>query len=152
LAAVAVKYPAFRELGTEVFAISVDTIDSHKQWQEQELSQLVKGGVIFPMVSDPGGEIGTLYGIHDREKGVDSRASFLIDPDGRTQAIEIVADQLGRNIAEVLRQIRALQHQRATGDFRPCGWQPGKPTLPSEPDPKKRAGQVWKTWKTRNAF
>ena len=113
---------------------------------------MVKGGAIFPMLSDPEGKIGTLYGVYDREKGVDSRGHFLIDPDGRIQVIEIVTDRLGRNIAEILRQLRGLQHLRATGDFMPCGWQPGKPTLPLEPDPKKQAGQVWKTWKTKNAF
>ena len=113
---------------------------------------MVKGGVLFPMLSDPEGRIGTLYGVYDKGKKVNGRASFLIDPDGKIQAIEILADPLGRNIAEILRRLRALQHQRATGDFMPCGWQPGRPTLHQEPDPGKRAGRVWKTWKTRNAF
>ena len=113
---------------------------------------MVKGGVIFPMLSDPEGTIGTLYGVYDREGKVDARGSFLIDPDGKIQSIEILPDPLGRNIAEMLRRLRALQHQRATGDFMPCGWQPGRPTLRREPDPGKRAGRVWKNWKTRNAF
>ncbi len=152
MAAVAVKYPAFQELGAEVLVVSVDSVDTHRQWHEKELSQMVKGGAIFPMLSDPEGKIGTLYGVYDREKGVDSRGHFLIDPDGRIQVIEIVTDRLGRNIAEILRQLRGLQHLRATGDFMPCGWQPGKPTLPREADPKKQAVEVWKTWKTKNAF
>lgn len=113
---------------------------------------MVKGGALFPMLSDPEGAIGTLYGVYDQGGRVDGRGSFLIDPDGKIQAIEILADPLGRNIAEMLRKLRALQHQRATGDFMPCGWQPGRPTLPREPDPGKRSGRVWKTWKTRNAF
>jgi alkyl hydroperoxide reductase subunit AhpC len=152
LAAVAVKYPAFQELETEVLAVSVDGVDTHRQWQEKELSQMVKGGAIFPMLSDPEGRIGTLYGAYDKDEGVDSRGHFLIDPDGRLQVIELVAHRLGRNIAEVLRQLRALQHLRATGDFMPCGWQPGKPTLATQPDLKKHAPQVSKTWKTRDAF
>lgn len=152
MAAVAVKYPAFQELGTEILAVSVDSVDSHRRWQEQELNRMVKGGVLFPMLYDPEGMIGTLYGVYDEGEKVDGRGSFLIDPDGKIQAIEILAGPLGRNIAEMLRQLRALQYQRATGDFMPCGWQPGKPTLPHEPDPQKRAGRVWKTWKTRNAF
>ena len=113
---------------------------------------MVQGGAVFPLLSDAAGEIGTLYGVYNREQGVDGRGHFLIDPDGRIQVIEIVADRLGRSIVEVLRQLRALQHLRATGDLMPCGWQPGKPTLPSEPDPKKQGGQVWKTWKTKDAF
>lgn len=152
MAAVAVKYPAFQELGAEVLAVSIDAVDVHRQWQEEELTQMVKGGAIFPMLCDSGGEVGALYGVYDQEKGVDSRGHFLIDPDGRVQVIEIVTDRLGRNIAEVLRQLRGLQHLRVTGDFMPCGWQPGKPTLPTGPDIKKQAGRVWKTWKTKNAF
>lgn len=113
---------------------------------------MVKGGVIFPMISDPNGTIGTLYGVYDREKGTDHRGHFLIDPDGTIQVIEIFADPIGRNISEILRQIRALRHQRETGDYIPCGWQPGKPTLHRASDSKMRAGQVWKTWKTRDAF
>jgi peroxiredoxin (alkyl hydroperoxide reductase subunit C) len=107
-------------------------------------------GVYFPMLSDPGGKIGTLYGVYDRDKGVDSRGHFLIDPDGRIQVIEIVTDPR-QNIGDIASTSRPA-HLRATGDFMPCGWQPGKPTLPREPDPKKQAGEVWKTWKTKNAF
>ena len=46
--------------------------------------------------------------------------------------MEIVASPVGRNIAEILRQLRALQHYQATGEFMPCGWEPGKPTLSQE--------------------
>jgi peroxiredoxin (alkyl hydroperoxide reductase subunit C) len=152
MAAVAVKYPAFQELNTEVLAVSVDSVDSHRRWQEQELSQMVRGGVIFPMLSDPGGKIGTLYGIYDEEKKVDNRAWFLIDSEGKIQAIEIISDIAGRNLAEILRQLRALQHYEATGELMPCGWQPGKPTLPAGPDAAKREGKIWQEWKTRHAF
>jgi peroxiredoxin (alkyl hydroperoxide reductase subunit C) len=149
LAAVAVKYPAFKELGTEVLTLSVDSIDSHKGWREKELSQMVRGGALFPMLSDSEGRIGALYGVYDSEKGVDQRGRFLIDPMGVIQSIEIVSDPVGRDIAEALRQLRALQHHQATGDYMPCGWEPGKPTLTKD---QSRSGEIWKEWKTRHAF
>jgi alkyl hydroperoxide reductase subunit AhpC len=152
LAAVAVKYPAFRELGTEVLAISVDSVDSHREWQEKELSQMVRGGALFPMLSDPKGKIGTLYGVYDQDKGMDARGRFLIDPRGIVQAIEVLPEPAGRNIAEILRQLRALQHHQATGEFMPCGWEPGKPTLSRETGETRRFGNIWKIWKTRHAF
>jgi len=136
-------------LGAEVLAVSVDSIDSHKSWQEKELSQMVKGGAHFPMLSDPGGRIGALYGVYDSEKGVDQRGRFLIDPAGVVQSIEIVADPVGRDIGEALRQLRALQHHQATGDYLPCGWEPGKPALTKY---QSRSGEIWKEWKTRHAF
>jgi len=136
-------------LGAEVLALSVDSIDSHKSWQEKELSRMVRGGALFPMLSDPGGRIGALYGVYDSEKGFDQRGRFLIDPMGVIQSMEIGADPVGRDISEALRQLRALQHHQATGDYLPCGWNPGKPTLSKE---QGRSGEIWKEWKTRHAF
>jgi peroxiredoxin (alkyl hydroperoxide reductase subunit C) len=152
MAAVAVKYPAFQELGVEVLAVSVDDVATHKDWQEKELSKMVKGGALYPMISDEGGKIGTLYGVYDEEKKVDLRGRFLIDPDGVVQSAEIVSAPVGRDISEVLRQVRAFQHHRKTGELMPCGWQPGKPTLPPEKESLNLSGKVWETWRPRNAF
>ena len=62
--------------------MSTDSRFTHKIWQEEELSKMVPGGVPFPMLSDPGGEIGKVYGVYDEGAGVDIRGRFLIDPDG----------------------------------------------------------------------
>jgi alkyl hydroperoxide reductase subunit AhpC len=152
MAAVAVKYPAFQELGTEVLAISVDPVSTHQKWQEQELSRMVRGGARFPMVSDPGGEIGSQYGVYDEDQRVNLRGRFLIDPDGVLQSAEIVSAPVGRDISEVLRQLRAFQHHRKTGELMPCGWQPGRPTLPSESESSRISGKIWETWKPSKAF
>jgi peroxiredoxin (alkyl hydroperoxide reductase subunit C) len=124
-------------------------VDTHRRWQEKELSRMVKGGALFPMLSDPGGRIGALYGVFDPQTGVEQRGRFLIDPKGVVQSMEIVADPIGRSIGEVLRQLRALQHHQATGDYMPCGWEPGKPTLTKD---QSRSGEIWKEWKARHAF
>jgi alkyl hydroperoxide reductase subunit AhpC len=129
--------------------VSVDSVDTHRGWQEKELSQMVRGGALFPMLSDPGGRIGALYGVYDLEMGVDQRGRFLIDPMGVIQSMEILPDFLGRNIGEALRQLRAVQYHQATGDYMPCGWEPGKPTLSKE---QSRSGKIWKEWKARHAF
>jgi alkyl hydroperoxide reductase subunit AhpC len=152
MAAVAVKYPAFREMNTEVLTISVDSPATHKDWNEKELSRMVEGGACYPMLSDPGGKIGALFGVYDADSGLDRRGHFLIDPQGVIQAMEIVASPVGRNIAEILRQLRALQHYEANGEFMPCGWEPGKPTLSQEGEGSPPPGKVWEVWKPRNAF
>ena len=129
--------------------MSVDSVDTHRGWQEKELSQMARGGALFPILSDPGGRIGALYGVYDSDKSLDQRGRFLIDSAGVIQSIEIVADPVGRDIRETLRQLRALQHHQATGDYMPCGWEPGKPTLTQK---RSRSGEIWKEWKTRHAF
>jgi peroxiredoxin (alkyl hydroperoxide reductase subunit C) len=150
MAAVAVKYPAFKELGAEVLAISVDPIDVHREWQKKDLVRLVKGGVRFPMLSDPGGSLGRLYGMYNENTKTDLRGHFLIDPQGIIQIQEILPDQVGRNVTEILRQLRALQHYRKTGRFIPCGWQPGRPTVNAES--RTRNQKAPGEWKTRHAF
>jgi peroxiredoxin (alkyl hydroperoxide reductase subunit C) len=152
MAAVAVKYPAFQGLGAEVLAASVDSVTTHQEWQEKELSRMVKGGALYPMISDPDGKIGHLFGVYDAKTGLDLRSHFLIDPHGVIQAMEILAAPIGRNISEILRQLRALQHYQATGEFMPCGWEPGKPALPKGEETPRMSGKIWEVWKPRNAF
>jgi alkyl hydroperoxide reductase subunit AhpC len=149
LAAVAVKYDELKALGVEVLSMSTDSRFIHKIWNEEELSKMVKGGIRFPMLSDAGGQVGKVYGVYDDEAGVDIRGRFLIDPDGIIQAMEVVTPPVGRNVSELIRQVKAFQHVRATGEATPSGWQPGKMTLTPGPD---LVGKVWKVWKPEMAF
>jgi peroxiredoxin (alkyl hydroperoxide reductase subunit C) len=128
----------------QVLSASTDSHFTHKIWQEEELSKMVPGGVPWPMLSDSGGRIGSVYGVYDEAGGVDIRGRFLIDPDGVIQAMEVMTPPVGRNIGELIRQVQAFQHVRATGEVTPAGWQPGKPTLKPGPD---LVGKVWQVWK-----
>jgi len=125
-------------------SVSVDSNFSHKIWQETELSKMVEGGVPFPMITDAGGRIGSLYGVYDQEAGVDVRGRFIIDPEGIVQAMEVLTPPVGRNVSELIRQVKAYQHHQKTGEVMPSGWQPGKPTLKPGPG---LAGKVWEVWK-----
>ena len=127
-----------------VLSLSTDSRFVHKIWQEEELSKMVDGGVPFPMLSDAGGAIGTQYGVYEAPAGVDIRGRFIIDPDFVVRAAGILTPEVGRNPAELLRQVKAFQHVAATGEVTPSGWQPGQPTLMPGPE---LAGKVWQHWK-----
>ncbi len=131
-------------MDVEVLSISTDSRFVHKIWQEQELSRMIEGGVPFPMLSDPGGKIGKVYGVYDEAAGVDIRGRFIIDPDFVIRAMEVLTPEVGRNPEELIRQIRAYQHVRNTGEVTPSGWQPGQVTL--KPGPQL-VGKVWEVWK-----
>jgi len=146
LAAVAARYDELKALGVQVLAISVDSRFVHKIWQEEELSKMVPGGVPFPMLSDGGGRIGTVYGVYDEDAGVNIRGRFIIDPDGVIVAMEVMTPEVGRNFNEMIRQIKAYQHVKATGEVTPAGWQPGEPGL--KPGPAL-VGKVWQVWKPK---
>jgi alkyl hydroperoxide reductase subunit AhpC len=151
LAAVASKYKEIQDLGVEILSVSVDSHFVHKMWQDHELSKMVKGGVPFPMLSDGPGNIGKVYGVYDEDAGVEMRGRFIIDPDGVVQAIETLTPPVGRNVSELIRQVKAFQHVRNTkgAEATPSGWQPGKPTLKPGPD---LVGNVWDVWKVESAF
>jgi alkyl hydroperoxide reductase subunit AhpC len=138
-----------KELGVEVLSMSTDSRFTHKIWNEEELSKMVDGGIPYPMLSDQGGRIGTVYGVYDEAAGVDIRGRFIIDPDGVIQAMEVLTPTVGRNVSELIRQVKAFQHVRATGEATPSGWQPGQPTLKPGPD---LVGKVWEVWKPEMAY
>ena len=141
----------FQELGVEVLSASVDSMFVHKMWNDEELSKMVEGGVPFPMLSDAGGRVGKVYGIYDEDAGVETRGRFLIDPDGVIQGYEVLTPPVGRNVAELIRQVQAFQLVRESKGTQatPSGWRPGKPTLKPGVD---LVGKVWKEWKTEMAF
>ena len=131
--------------------MSVDSVFVQKMWNDNELSKMVNGGVPFPMLSDGGGKVGAAFGVYDDAAGVEMRGRFLIDPDGVIQGYEVLTPPVGRNVSETLRQIQAFQLVRASKgtEATPSGWKPGKQTLKPGPD---LVGNVWKVWKTSEAF
>ena len=132
------------KLDVAVLAMSTDSRFTHKIWQEEELSKMVDGGVPFPMLSDAGGRIGSVYGVYDEAAGVDIRGRFIIDPDFVIRAMEVLTPEVGRNPHELKRQIMAYQHVVATGEVTPSGWEPGDATLTPGP---ALVGKVWEQWK-----
>jgi len=131
--------------------MSIDSVFVHKMWDDHELSKMVEGGVPFPMLSDTGGKVGTVYGVYDENAGVETRGRFLIDPDGVVQGFEVLTPPVGRNVSETIRQVKAFQLVRETkgAEATPSGWKPGLPTLKPGPD---LVGNVWKVWTTDKAF
>ena len=123
------SYKELQELGVEVLAISTDTHFTHKAWQDHELSKLVEGGLPYPMLSDANGRIGRMYEVYDEESGLDHRGRFIIDPDGVIVGIELTQAGVGRSVTELIRQIKACQYVRKSGEATPGDWEPGKATL-----------------------
>jgi peroxiredoxin (alkyl hydroperoxide reductase subunit C) len=135
----------------EVLSASVDSVFVHKMWNDNELSKMVKGGIPFPMLSDAGGKIGTMYGVYNANAGVENRGRFLIDPDGIIVGYEVLTPPVGRNVLETIRQIQAFQLVRESKGTQatPSGWKPGKDTLKPGPN---LVGKVWEVWTVDKAF
>lgn len=132
--------------------MSTDSMFVHKMWVDHEISKMVTTGKVpFPMLSDAGGKVGSIFGVYDQDGGVDVRGRFLIDPDGVVQAFEVLTPPVGRNVMETLRQIAAFQLVRESKGTQatPSGWRPGKQVLTPGED---LVGNVWQKWKVGMAF
>lgn len=130
LVSVAKHYKELQQKGVEILAVSTDTHFTHKMWNEVELSKMIEGGLPFPMLFDAGGRMGTAYGVYDEETALDHRGTFIIDPHGVVQSIQMTTPNVGRSAKELVRQIDACQYIYSNeGKAAPADWEEGKGTL-----------------------
>lgn len=121
------NYAAFQELGVEIYSVSTDTHFTHKAWHDT--SDTI-GKIQYPMIGDPTGEITRNFEVMRDGQGLADRGTFLIDPDGVIQFMEITAEGIGRNAVELLRKVRAAQYVREhPGEVCPAKWEEGDDTL-----------------------
>jgi peroxiredoxin (alkyl hydroperoxide reductase subunit C) len=86
--------------------------------------------VEYPMASDPSGAVSRAYGVWQPDKGINKRGRFIINPAGTVLAVEMLAEPVGRNVNELIRQLKALQAVAANpGRAAPAGWEPGDPLI-----------------------
>jgi len=120
-------YESFVKEGAEVMSVSTDTHWVHKAWHDE--SEAIKK-ITFPMLADPTGALSRAFGVYIEDEGVALRGSFLIDPDGVVQAMEVHADGVGRSAQELYRKFQAAKFvAEHGGQVCPASWEPGKDTL-----------------------
>ncbi|MFA5564657.1 MAG: alkyl hydroperoxide reductase subunit C [Acidimicrobiia bacterium] len=121
------NYDEFQRLGVEIYSVSTDTHFTHKAWHA---SSDTIGKIRYPMVGDPTGTISRNFEVMIEEKGLADRGTFVVDPDGKIQIIEINAGDIGRNATELLRKIKAAQYVRQNpNEVCPAKWEEGDDTL-----------------------
>ena len=121
------NYDAFQAMGVEIFSVSTDTHFSHKAWHDT--SDAI-GKIKFAMVGDPTGTITRNFDVMREDQGLADRGTFVVDPDGVIQIMEITSEGVGRNAEELLRKVKAAQYVRAHPDeVCPAKWEEGEETL-----------------------
>ncbi|GAN52958.1 alkyl hydroperoxide reductase subunit C [Tanticharoenia sakaeratensis] len=121
------NYETFKSLGVEVYSVSTDTHFSHKAWHD---TSPAIGKISYPMIGDPTGQISRNFDVLIEEAGLADRGTFLIDPDGKIQYVEITAGGIGRSASELLDKVRAAQYVAAhPGEVCPAKWKEGETTL-----------------------
>jgi peroxiredoxin len=124
---VADNYAELQRLGIEVYSVSTDTHFTHKAWHD---SSDTIGKIEYTMIGDPVGFLTRNFDVMREEEGLADRATFIVDPDGIIQAMEITAEGIGRDATDLLRKIKAAQYVRShPGEVCPAKWQEGEETL-----------------------
>ena len=120
-------YPEFQRLGVEIFSVSTDTHHVHKAWHG---SSDTVGKIEYYMIGDPAGQITRNFDVMRDGAGLADRATFLIDPDGVIQYMEITPEGVGRNASELMRKVKAAQYVRShPNEVCPAKWEEGEATL-----------------------
>ena len=120
-------YGELKGLDVEVYSVSTDTHFTHKAWHDT--SDTIRKIEYF-MIGDPTGQVTTNFGVMRAGQGLADRGTFLVDPDGIIQVMEVTAEGVGRNAAELVRKVRAAIYVRKNpGDVCPAKWEEGGETL-----------------------
>ncbi|OGT70623.1 MAG: peroxiredoxin [Gammaproteobacteria bacterium RIFCSPLOWO2_02_FULL_57_10] len=121
------NYAEFTKRGVEIYSVSTDTHFTHKAWHDS--SDTIRK-IQYPMVGDPTGVISRNFGVMIESEGLAERGTFVIDPEGRIQIVEITAGGIGRDAQELLRKVKAAQYVAShPGEVCPAKWKEGEATL-----------------------
>ncbi len=123
------KLEEFKKRNTEVIGVSVDSRFTHLAWKKTALEDGGIGNIQYPLVEDLNKNIARSYGILFNDS-VALRGLFLIDTKGVVRHAVINDLPLGRNVAEALRMVDALQFVETHGDqVCPANWQQGEEAM-----------------------
>lgn len=121
------EYHTLQSLGVEVYSVSTDTHFTHKAWHDT--SEAI-GKIEYIMIGDPSHALATQFDVIIPEDGLADRGTFIIDPDGKIQSVEINASNIGRDASIIVNKIKAAQYVRNNpNEVCPAKWKEGGSTL-----------------------
>jgi alkyl hydroperoxide reductase subunit AhpC len=136
--AVAQLAEEWRKRGTKVIGISVDGVEEHKKWKN-DIEKVAKTVAQFPIIADAGLHVSKAFDMLPHEAYLpenptpaDSqtvRAVYIIGPDKKLKLSMTYPMNVGRNFAEVLRALDALQTANGKGVATPANWEVGSDVI-----------------------
>lgn len=114
------RYDQFQDLGCKLIGMSIDQVFSHIKWV-QWIKENLNTEILYPIVA-ANDQIANKLGMLHPSKGTNTvRAVFVADPEGKIRLILFYPQEIGRNIDEVVRAVKALQVSDEQGAV-PAGW------------------------------
>ena len=137
-AAVARLAPEFEKRNTKVMGVSVDSVEEHKKWI-RDIETVARAPANFPIVDDTSLTVSKLYNmlpadayLPDGRTANDSasvRTVFIIGPDKKIRLMLVYPMSVGRNFAEILRALDAVQATDGVPLATPADWMPGQDVI-----------------------
>ncbi|GAB6065571.1 peroxiredoxin [Aquifex pyrophilus] len=122
------KKEEFDKLNCELIGLSVDQVFAHIKWVEW-IKEKTGVEITFPIIADDMGEVAKRLGMIHPKKGTNTvRAVFIVDDKGIIRLILYYPQEIGRNIDEIVRAVKALQTSDKYGVATPVNW-PENPDL-----------------------
>ncbi|MGZ4892316.1 MAG: peroxiredoxin [Halobacteriota archaeon] len=119
--AFAKRYPQYQNLNAELIGLSIDQVFSHMKWTEW-IQQNTDVEIPFPIIADTGKVASMLGMIHPGKASNTVRAVFIVDPKAVIRLMIYYPQEVGRNMDEILRALKALQVADAHGVALPADW------------------------------
>lgn len=152
--AVAQLADEWKKRGTKVIGVSVDSAEDHKKWKG-DIEKVGGAKADFPIIADDGLAVSKAFDMLPAEAYLpdgrtpnDSatvRSVFIIGPDKQLKLSMTYPMSVGRNFAEVVRALDALQTTAKNAVATPANWQVGEdiiiPATVSEDDAKAKFGE-----------
>ena len=130
----ALRKSEFDALNTELMGLSIDSVHSHLAWVNNVKE---KTGVFlnFPIIADIDMKVSKLYGMLQPNESETAavRAVFFIDPNKKIRLIMYYPLNVGRNMDEILRALKALQVSDKYKVATPLDWKPGDKVIVPPP-------------------
>ncbi|WP_029037715.1 peroxiredoxin [Salinimicrobium xinjiangense] len=124
----AAKYKdEFEKRNVKVMALSVDGVESHKDWIK-DINETQNTTVNFPIIADEDRKVADLYDmIHpNADDTLTVRSVYVIAPDKSIKLIITYPASTGRNFEELLRVIDSLQLTAYKKVATPANWKSGE--------------------------
>ncbi len=137
--------PEFDKLGVKLIGLSIDQVQSHLKWIEW-IKEKLGVEITFPVIA-ANDSIANKIGLLHPGKGTNTvRAVFIVDPNGKVRLVIYYPQEIGRNMEEIVRAVKALQTSDKNKVALPADWPNNGlikdraivPPPPTEAEAKKR--------------
>ncbi|MDD2224486.1 MAG: peroxiredoxin [Pseudomonas sp.] len=153
--AVARLAPEFAKRKTKVMGVSVDSVEEHVKWK-RDIEAFSGAPADFPIIDDTSLEVSKLYDMlpagaylpesRTAANSATVRTVFIIGPDKKVRLTMSYPMSVGRNFAEILRALDAIQITDGAALATPADWVPGEDVIVglslNDEQAKKEFGEV----------